>query len=87
MKAAYFEEHGGPEVIKYGDLPDPVAAPGEVVVDIHAASVNGADWKIRLDDAEGLSFKLGLEHEYETDVEDGDERNDLYYYGAVVLDF
>lgn len=50
-------------------------------------NVNGADWKIRLDDAEGLSFKLGLEHEYETDVEDGDERNDLYYYGAVVLDF
>lgn len=47
MKAAYFEQHGGPEVMKYGDLPDPVAAPGEVVVDIHAASVNGADWKVR----------------------------------------
>lgn len=47
MKAAYFEQHGGPEVMKYGDLPDPVATPGEVVVDIHAASVNGADWKVR----------------------------------------
>lgn len=47
MKAAYFEEHGGPEVLKYGDLPDPVAGAGEVVVDIHAASVNGADWKVR----------------------------------------
>jgi NADPH:quinone reductase-like Zn-dependent oxidoreductase len=47
MKAAYFEEHGGPEVMKYGDVPDPVAGPGEVVVDIHAASVNGADWKVR----------------------------------------
>jgi NADPH:quinone reductase-like Zn-dependent oxidoreductase len=47
MKAAYFEEHGGPEVIKYGDLPDPVAGSGEVMVDIHAASVNGADWKVR----------------------------------------
>jgi len=47
MKAAYFEEHGGPEVLKYGDLPDPVAGPGEVLVDIHAASVNGADWKVR----------------------------------------
>ena len=32
---------------KYGDLPDPVAAADEVVVDIHAASVNGADWKVR----------------------------------------
>ena len=47
MKAAYFEQHGGPEVMKYGDVPDPVAGPGEVVVDIHAASVNGADWKVR----------------------------------------
>ncbi len=27
MKAAYFEEFGGPEVLQYGDLPDPVAAP------------------------------------------------------------
>jgi NADPH:quinone reductase-like Zn-dependent oxidoreductase len=47
MKAAYFEEFGGPDVLQYGDLPDPVAAPGEVVVDVHAASVNAADWKFR----------------------------------------
>ena len=47
MKAAYFDHHGGPEVMTYGDLPDPVAGPGQVVVDIHAASVNGADWKVR----------------------------------------
>ena len=46
MKAAYFERHGGPEVIRYGDLPDPEAGLGEVVVDIHAASVNGADCKV-----------------------------------------
>ncbi len=47
MKAAYFEQFGGPEVLKYGDLPDPVAAPGEVLVDVAAASVNAADWKFR----------------------------------------
>ena len=47
MKAAYIEAQGGPEVLKYGDLPDPVPGSGEVVVDIHAASVNGADWKVR----------------------------------------
>ena len=46
MKAAYFEQHGGPEVIRYGGLPDPEAGPGEIVVDIHAASVNGADCKV-----------------------------------------
>lgn len=47
MKAAYFMKHGGPEVLEYGDMPDPVAAAGQVLVDIHAASVNGADWKVR----------------------------------------
>jgi NADPH:quinone reductase-like Zn-dependent oxidoreductase len=47
MKAAFINQHGGPEVLQYGDLPDPVAGPGEVVVDIFAASVNAADWKSR----------------------------------------
>lgn len=40
MKAAFIEHFGGPEVLKYGDLPDPVAGPGEVVIDVVAASVN-----------------------------------------------
>src|SRR5438552_15448842 len=47
MKQVYFEQHGGPQVLKYGDLPDPLAGPGEVVVDVAAASVNAADWKVR----------------------------------------
>ncbi|MGH6672631.1 MAG: NADP-dependent oxidoreductase [Xanthobacteraceae bacterium] len=47
MKAAYFEKFGGPDVLQYGDVPDPVGAPDEVIVDVHAASVNAADWKFR----------------------------------------
>ncbi|MFZ0607392.1 MAG: alcohol dehydrogenase catalytic domain-containing protein, partial [Xanthobacteraceae bacterium] len=47
MKAAYIERFGGPDVLQYGDLPDPVAGAGEVVVDVVAASVNAADWKFR----------------------------------------
>lgn len=47
MKAAFFMQNGGPEVMQYGDVPDPVAGAGQVVVDVHAASVNGADWKVR----------------------------------------
>jgi NADPH:quinone reductase-like Zn-dependent oxidoreductase len=39
--------NGGPEVMEYGDVPDPVAREGQVVVDVHAASVNAADWKAR----------------------------------------
>jgi NADPH:quinone reductase-like Zn-dependent oxidoreductase len=47
MKAVYFLQHGGPEVLRYGDVADPVAEPGQVLVDVYAASVNGADWKVR----------------------------------------
>ena len=47
MKAAYFMKNGGPDVLQYGDVPDPVARPGEMLVDVHAASVNAADWKVR----------------------------------------
>jgi NADPH:quinone reductase-like Zn-dependent oxidoreductase len=48
MKAVLLPHHGGPDVLRYADAPDPVAGPGEVVVDIHAASVNAADAKVRL---------------------------------------
>src|SRR5262245_19936354 len=47
MKADFFRKHGGPEVMEYGDMPDPVAGAGQVLIDVHAASVNGADWKVR----------------------------------------
>lgn len=47
MKACFFRRYGGPEVLEYGELPDPAPAGGEVLVEIHAASVNAADWKMR----------------------------------------
>src|SRR5688500_11322856 len=47
MKASFFRKYGGPEVLEYGDLPDPLPDAGEIVIDIHAASVNAADWKMR----------------------------------------
>ena len=48
MKAAFFRRFGGPEVLEYGEQPDPVPRAGEVLVEIHAASINAADWKMRL---------------------------------------
>jgi NADPH:quinone reductase-like Zn-dependent oxidoreductase len=47
MKAMLLTNHGGPEALRYGEAPDPLAGPGEMVVDVHAASVNGADPKVR----------------------------------------
>jgi NADPH:quinone reductase-like Zn-dependent oxidoreductase len=47
MQVVEIHEYGGPDVLKINERPDPKAGPGEVVVDIHAASVNAADWKSR----------------------------------------
>src|SRR5256884_390179 len=64
MKAAFIERFGGPEVVKYGDLPDPVAQPGEVVIDVHAASVNAADWKVRAGQYAQAKFPLILGRDF-----------------------
>lgn len=47
MKAAYIESTGGPEVIRYGDLPDPEPKAGEVRVKVSAVAVNPIDTYIR----------------------------------------
>jgi len=47
MKAAYLEKTGEPEVIQYGDLPDPAPKAGEVLVRVGAAALNPIDTYIR----------------------------------------
>ena len=43
MKATYYEEAGGPEVLTYGDLPDPEPGAVDVVVEVGACSLNRLD--------------------------------------------
>ncbi len=47
MKAAYISETGGPEVIRFGDLPDPQPSAHQVLVKMGAVSVNPIDTYIR----------------------------------------
>jgi len=47
MKAVVLHEYGGPSKLKYEDMADPVAGPGEVLVRVAATSVNPVDWKMR----------------------------------------
>jgi hypothetical protein len=58
MKAAFIEQYGGPEVLKYGDLPDPVAGPGEVVIDVVAASVTAPIGRFASVNINSRSFHL-----------------------------
>jgi len=64
VKAAFIEQFGGLDVLKYGDLPDPVAAPGQVVVDVVAASINGADWRVRAGFYAEAKFPLVLGRDF-----------------------
>lgn len=47
MKAIRAHSFGGPEVLRYEDVDEPVPGPGEVVVDVRAAGVNPADTYMR----------------------------------------
>ncbi len=47
MKAVRIHTYGGPEVMVYEDVARPEAAAGEVLLRVHAAGVNPADWKTR----------------------------------------
>jgi NADPH:quinone reductase-like Zn-dependent oxidoreductase len=47
MKASFLASYGGPEVIKYGDLPDPEINNNQILVEVKAVSVNPVDYKIK----------------------------------------
>ncbi|HEV7986639.1 MAG TPA: zinc-binding dehydrogenase [Steroidobacteraceae bacterium] len=43
MKAARYSGHGGPEVIRYEDVPEPTIAPADVIVKVAACAINRLD--------------------------------------------
>ncbi len=47
MKAVQYDAYGDESVLELVELPDPVPAAGEVLIDIKAAGVNPFDWKLR----------------------------------------
>jgi NADPH:quinone reductase-like Zn-dependent oxidoreductase len=47
VKAIYFEKHGGPEVLRLGELDDPSPGRDEVLIDVRASSLNHLDLFVR----------------------------------------
>jgi NADPH:quinone reductase-like Zn-dependent oxidoreductase len=47
VKAIRIHDDGGPEVLRYEDAPDPVPGPGEVLIELRAASLNHLDLWVR----------------------------------------
>jgi NADPH:quinone reductase-like Zn-dependent oxidoreductase len=47
VRAVFIERYGGPEALVYGERPRPVPGRGQVLIEVHAASVNPRDWLLR----------------------------------------
>ena len=47
MKAVQIHEFGGPEVLRFEEVPVPRTQPGEVLVRVHAVGLNPPDWYLR----------------------------------------
>jgi NADPH:quinone reductase-like Zn-dependent oxidoreductase len=47
MKAVRIHKYGGPDVLTYEDVPRPEPTEDELLIRVHAAGVNPADWQIR----------------------------------------
>ncbi|MCQ8191614.1 NADP-dependent oxidoreductase [Streptomyces rugosispiralis] len=45
MKAISYRRYGGPEVLEYGERPEPKVGPDSVLIRVKAAAVNPVDWK------------------------------------------
>jgi NADPH:quinone reductase-like Zn-dependent oxidoreductase len=58
VKAALFHEHGGPEVLRIEEVPDPQPGPGEVRLRVHAAALNHLDLWVR----RGLPIETTMPH-------------------------
>lgn len=63
MKAVQFSQYGGPEVLHVAEVPDPIATPEEVLIDVKATTVNHLDLFQRDGSrpVPGLPFTPGLE--------------------------
>src|SRR5437763_16211742 len=47
MKAIVFDRHGGPEVLKYADAPEPAIRANDVLVRVEACALNHIDLWVR----------------------------------------
>ncbi len=56
MKAWIFRRYGGPEVLEWTELAEPVPRKGEILVRVVAAALNPLDWKLRAGHADGASL-------------------------------
>ncbi|MBK7213689.1 MAG: NAD(P)-dependent alcohol dehydrogenase [Bacteroidales bacterium] len=95
MKAAFISNYGGPEVLKFGEIPSPAITAGMVIIQVKAVSVNPVDFKIRdgaLRIFTGKKFPKVLGHDFSGIVDQVGEGvsefkkgDQVYGYAAVLF--
>src|SRR5688572_24569731 len=60
MKAIVHDRYGSPDILEFREVDAPVAAPNEVLVRVHAASVNAYDWHALRGDPYLFRLKGGI---------------------------
>jgi NADPH2:quinone reductase len=60
MRAIVLTEHGGPDVLRAADLPRPIPGRHQLLVEVHATSVNPVDTKIRRGGGAGRAMPIVL---------------------------
>ncbi len=56
MKAIRFHQHGGPDVLRYEEVPTPAPGPGEVLIGLRAAALNHLDLFVRTGQTPGVAL-------------------------------
>jgi NADPH:quinone reductase-like Zn-dependent oxidoreductase len=86
MKAVVIHETGGPEVLQWEEFDDPMPGDGEVLIRVHAASVNPVDWKYRRHRAaDDLPMVLGRDFSGTVQVSNADgyaEGDEVFGFAA-----
>lgn len=60
MKAIVYHEYGSPDVLKLDEVEKPTPKEDEVLIKVHAAAANAADWRLMRADPFPIRFGLGL---------------------------
>jgi NADPH:quinone reductase-like Zn-dependent oxidoreductase len=56
VKAIRFHQHGGPEVLRYEEVPTPAPGPGQVLIGLRAAALNHLDLFVRTGQTPGVTL-------------------------------